>query len=579
MSPTIRISLLLSFVIILFATPSVAQWSPDPAANTPVCDTTGAQELPKIAQTSDGGCYVSWFDTRTGNYCVYLQRLNAAGVKQWGPSGLLISANPQNTYIVDYDLTVDDSDYAVVVFPDIRNGGEFEPFAYRISPAGAFVWGANGVALSNTPSVFQANPKVVATSDGKYVFAWIYTSSPRKVALQRLDAAGTKLWGNDPIFLSGTGTEGLDYPDIVRSDSGSVILMMSGYSGSFLNPQNYKIYTQNLSPAAAPLWGNVPDTVYALGRVQGFFVPKLFPDGSNGAFYVWQDDRSSTNNSYSYVQHFTSTGVRLFPANGSPGSTQSGRLHNDACVAYTPMTGETFMFWYETDALFQSSYGVYGQKFSAAGTPLWADTGKVFRPFGGGQPSFINSYGTDSSAVVFFFDGVSTVNNLVKGFRIDRSGNFLWSGSITNVSSVSSSKGRLTSAFTPGGITLLVWSDARNDDNGIYGQKVNFDGALGNTTGVVPAGPTMAEAFSLMQNYPNPFNPSTTIRFVLSAKTKATLTIFDMLGREVVTLLDEETAAGEHAISFDGARFASGMYMARLQAGDRMQIMKMALVK
>ena len=49
-----------------------AQWSSDPSVNLQVCDVTGAQALPKIASTSDGCCYISWFDNRNGNYAVYL---------------------------------------------------------------------------------------------------------------------------------------------------------------------------------------------------------------------------------------------------------------------------------------------------------------------------------------------------------------------------------------------------------------------------------------------------------------------------------------------------------------------------
>jgi hypothetical protein len=467
--------------LFLLALPtSFAQWSSDPSVNLAICDTSGSQELPKIAATSDGGCYVSWFDTRGGGYKVYMQRLNAQGVKQWATNGLLISANPQNTSLVDYDLGVDDSNYAVVVFTDIRNSGQIEPFAYRISPQGNFVWGANGVALSTSSATYQPNPKVVSTSDGSCVFAWIFSSTPNKVALQKLNAAGAKQWGVDPILLVGSGTENLTYPSLVRSDAGSVILLMSGYTGTFLNPQNYRLYTQKYSPSGAPMWGSVPDTVYALGRVSGFFVPKLIPDGNNGAFYVWHDDRNNTGSSFSHVQHITSADVKLFPVNGTSGSTLPGRLHNDAWVSYTPATGETYMFWYETDAQFQSSYGVYGQKFSSNGTRQWPDSGKAFRPFGGGQPSFIRCAAKDSAAVVFYFDGVTVTNNLVKGFKVDRNGNLLWGGSIINVSSVLSSKGRLGGALTTDGTSLLAWSDNRVDGNGVYGQDVNFDGTLGN---------------------------------------------------------------------------------------------------
>lgn len=574
----LQCTVILSFLLLAQA-PLHAQWSPDPNVNLTVCDTSGSQELPKIASASDGGCYISWFDTRGGGYKVYMQRLNAQGVKQWGTTGLLISANPQNSSLVDYDLIVDDSNYAVVVFTDIRNGGQIEPFAYRISPQGDFMWGTNGVGLSTSSSIFQPNPKVAETSDGNFVFAWIFSSTPRKVALQKLNVAGVKQWGADPIFLSGTGTELLDYPSLVRSDNGNVILLMSGYTGSFLNPQNYRLYTQKISPTGLPVWGSVPDTVYALGRVSGFFVPKILPDGNNGAFYVWQDDRNNTGSSYSYVQHITSTDSVLFPTNGAAGSTLPGRLHNDAWTAFTPATGETYMFWYETDAAFQSSYGVYGQKFSATGVRQWADSGKAFRPFGGGQPSFIRCFAKDSAAVVFFFDGVTVTQNLVKGFKVDRNGNMLWSGPIINVSSVASGKGRLGGAFLAGGTSLLTWSDNRVDGNGVYAQNVNFEGMLGNVTGINTPPSSALVTYQLLQNYPNPFNPGTTIQYSVPAKGYVRLSIYNMLGQEIATLVNGEERAGNHSVYFDASSLSSGMYFCTLTAGSFSSTRKVMLIK
>ena len=570
--------------LLLVHTMSIAQWSSDPSVNLTVADTSGSQELPKIAATADGGCYVSWFDTRGGGYKVYMQRLNPQGVKQWDANGLLISANPQNSSLVDYDLAVDDSGYAVVVFTDIRNGNQIEPFAYRISPSGAFTWGANGVALSTSSSTFQPNPKVVCTSDGSYVFAWIFTSTPRKVALQKLDLAGVKQWGTDPVFVAGSGAELLDYPSIVRSDSGNVILMISGYTGSFLNPQNYRLYTQKYSPGAAPLWGANPDTVYGLGRVSGFFVPRLIPDGNNGALYVWHDDRNNTGSSFSHVQHVASTGVKLFPENGSAGSTLSGRLHSDAWAAYTPLTDETFLFWYETDAGFQSSYGVYGQKFSSNGTRQWPDSGKAIRPFGGGQPSFIRCFAKDSSAVAYFLDGVNVTTNLVRGFRVDREGNIAWGGTIKDVSSVASGKGRLTGVFTSNGNSILVWSDNRVDGNGVYGQELNYNGELGIITSVKDIGAAIPSGFVLEQNYPNPFNPTTTISFAIPRQATVRLEVYDLIGRLVKVLADEELPQGNYPAVWDGTNavgtgVSSGIYLYRMQSGTFVSVKKMALLR
>jgi hypothetical protein len=70
---------------------SRAQWSSDSSQNSGICVTSGEQALPRIGLTSDGGCYVSWFDNRSGSYRVYLQRLSATGTPQWTENGLLIS--------------------------------------------------------------------------------------------------------------------------------------------------------------------------------------------------------------------------------------------------------------------------------------------------------------------------------------------------------------------------------------------------------------------------------------------------------------------------------------------------------
>jgi hypothetical protein len=72
--------------------------------------------------------------------------------------------------------------------------------------------------------------------------------------------------------------------------------------------------------------------------------------------------------------------------------------------------------------------------------------------------------------------------------------------------------------------------------------------------------------FDLEQNYPNPFNPSTTIRYSVPQTSHVTLKVYDMLGQEVATLVDEEQEAGEHEIEFVPKEKASGAYFYRMQA-------------
>ena len=85
--------------------------------------------------------------------------------------------------------------------------------------------------------------------------------------------------------------------------------------------------------------------------------------------------------------------------------------------------------------------------------------------------------------------------------------------------------------------------------------------------------------YSLSQNYPNPFNPTTNIRFSLTKLSFTTLKIYDILGREVATLVNNELSAGRHTYEFDGSGLSSGIYFYRLQTGEFTQTRKMLLIK
>jgi len=85
--------------------------------------------------------------------------------------------------------------------------------------------------------------------------------------------------------------------------------------------------------------------------------------------------------------------------------------------------------------------------------------------------------------------------------------------------------------------------------------------------------------YSLSQNYPNPFNPETKIQFGLPKAGQVKLVVYDLIGAEVATLVDENMQAGYHNVTFNGINLASGVYFYRLNAGDFVNVKKMVLVK
>jgi hypothetical protein len=89
----------------------------------------------------------------------------------------------------------------------------------------------------------------------------------------------------------------------------------------------------------------------------------------------------------------------------------------------------------------------------------------------------------------------------------------------------------------------------------------------------------VARAFELAQNYPNPFNPTTTIRYQIPTAETVSLKVYDVLGKEVATLVSGRQEAGSYAVEFNAAGFSSGVYFYRLQAGGFVETKKMMLVK
>jgi len=124
-----------------------------------------------------------------------------------------------------------------------------------------------------------------------------------------------------------------------------------------------------------------------------------------------------------------------------------------------------------------------------------------------------------------------------------------------------------------------------NENTGWTGGMTNvsspkiYKTTVGGVSFINPISEVVPSSFSLSQNYPNPFNPTTIIRFQIKDSKTTTLKIFDLLGREVQTLVNEKLKPGEYEVTFDGSNFPSGVYFYKLQAGDFTDTKKLVLIK
>ena len=113
------------------------------------------------------------------------------------------------------------------------------------------------------------------------------------------------------------------------------------------------------------------------------------------------------------------------------------------------------------------------------------------------------------------------------------------------------------------------------DLNWFPDKKAQWEG----TTAVKKYDSNIPANFSLRQNYPNPFNPSTVIRFSIAKTSRVTLTVYNILGQKVATLVNENLGVGNHEVNFNAASLSSGVYFYTLNAGSFIQTKKMLLLK
>ena len=110
-------------------------------------------------------------------------------------------------------------------------------------------------------------------------------------------------------------------------------------------------------------------------------------------------------------------------------------------------------------------------------------------------------------------------------------------------------------------------------------KQIDFDGSFEYSNEIEVEVDFTPKEFVLYQNYPNPFNPNTVISYWLPVSGNVTLKVYDVLGNEITTLVNEEKQPGVYEVEFDASSFASGMYLYKLQAGNFTNTKKMILAK
>jgi hypothetical protein len=458
----------------LLVSSAAAQWPGTPSPNLSVADLPGEQVLPKIAATHDGGCYIGWFDQSSGSYQLRLQKLDARGVELWPRQGRLISANPQSSSLVDWDLLCDRYDHCVLAFTDTRAGSDLDVYAYRVDPSGAMVWGANGVTLSSN-SDYEPSPKLCETSPGEFACVWANLGT-RDLRVQRINRIGQLLHPANGLIVPGDPGATPAFCRVVAGHNGDVIL--SWVSDLAFNGQKH-VHAQKIDIAGRALWGRgsrLP--IFDLASVPIAHEPRLLADGSGGAIFAWH---FAVGQSFSVrVQRVLRFGNEAFSHNGIEVCTNANSKL-DPTLAWHAPSESLYVAWNERN-LAQSQWGISLQKLDATGALRFGPNGLVLLPVNG-VVKYAPVCAPLGEGVVcsVLEESLGGRNDTLRSLRVNSVGQLVWPAPV-DVSLFPSDKLRLSNAVTTSGVVLNVWTDLRQDNGDVVAQNLNPDGTLGDAT-------------------------------------------------------------------------------------------------
>jgi hypothetical protein len=307
--------------------------------------------------------------------------------------------------------------------------------------------------------------------------------------------------------------------------------------------------------------GNFWDTNLRLTNAAGYSeYPSICTSGST-MHVAWQDERDGNEEIY----------YKRSSDNGSNWGTDT-RLTVDNDYSRNPSISAVgsivHVAW--SDGRDSDELEIYYKQSTDGGLSWGSDLRITYSPRSSYDPSIVTS---DSVINIFYLvsPGGSTPS-LYNTRSLDNGQT--WEEN-TRVTYDSSGK-QYFSAAAFGSALYLVWMDYRDsNDFEIYFKR----NPTGEPTDVRASNNNIPNDYYLFQNYPNPFNPVTNIGYRISNSEFVSLKIYDVLGREVATLINEEKAAGNYEVIFNAKNYPSGIYFYKINSGNFTDTKKMLLIK
>lgn len=552
-------------ILLLAPRTAAAAWTTNGSA---VCTYSGNQSYPVAVSDGSGGLFVVWQDSRSGALDLYAQRITSAGViaAGWPTNGL-----PICTAAGDQKLAVMAPDGAggfFVAWEDYRvSGGESNVYLQRVTGAGAIApgWPTDGLGVC-TVSAPQGYP-CLAVSNGSAIVAWEDNRSALSsdIYAQRVSASGAVQWAANGVAVCTADNNQL-FAAIVADGAGGAILAWQ--DGRLGDPD---IYAQRLNGSGVPQW--TADGVPVSSALYEQQSPRMVTDGSGGAVISWDDDRNL--NGDVYAQRINGAGVAQWTSDGVALCTDPAEQYGAALVS--DGAGGAILAWTDYRG---GSGDVYARRITAAGAnPGWPVNGAAICTASGDQFDVTAAADAAGGLFVVWADSRAGVGAAdIYAGRLTSAGAVSpgWASNGVKVCDAANAQ-QHPATVADGAGCLIAWADDRGTSTDIYAYR-----ATGTTSVDVPIGEP--ESLTLAPPFPNPTHGGATLRFATVTTGPARISVLDLAGRKMRTLMDEAALTpGFHTLVWDGrdeagATAPDGIYFLRFETPSGTALRKLAVV-
>lgn len=440
----------------------VVPWTVENPDNLVVSPGTHSKLSPFIADDGQGGAIIVWQDARNGSgWDIYAQRVNGTGAVLWAEGGVPVVATATTQH--EQRVASDGAGGAIIVWADGRNGLQSDIYAQRLSSAGVPQWAADGVPVV-TASGHQVSPRLISDGAGGVILSWRdERSGSYSPYVQRFDSAGEAQWVDGGVALNSTGGALDSTVELVADGTGGALAVWADDRHGTVD-----LFAQRIDANGTIQWvdGGVPISTASGDQRR----PQVVSDGSGGAVLVWEDGRFGERDVY--AQRIDSAGATHWTADGVVVSAAAGDQRQ---LSVAPDgSGGAIIVWSD---LRVTAGDIYAQHVDSAGASLWAADGMAVSAAAGLQQMPVVAADGAGGLVVAWEDRRDSADGSnIYAQRLTSAGRTQWTVDGLPVTTAIRTQYEPKLIADPTGGAIVVWSDGRSGNYGIYAQGVTVTG-------------------------------------------------------------------------------------------------------